>query len=304
VPVFVYPLFYGNGRKNGHIYFRLILNNWVKVAKFALLWSNKWMIDLDFQGKTAVVCGGSSGIGRAIAIELAKAGANVIVMARDEARLEEVAHLLSKKVFQQHSFVVADFSVPSFLRKTLERKFHGIAVDILINNSGGPAPGLVSFADVSEFEKAFTNHVIGSQLITQHFSESMKERRFGRVINIISTSVKEPIHGVGVSNTIRGAMAGWSKTISKELAPFGITVNNILPGSTEGDRINALIASRAQLHDSSEEEIRSTMIREIPVGRFGLPEEIANAVLFLASVSSGYINGVNLAIDGGKMASI
>ncbi len=262
------------------------------------------MIDLDFQGKTAVVCGGSSGIGKAIALEFAKANANVIIVARDEVKLEEVLSQLSKKVFQHHSYVVADFSVPSFLRKILERKFHGINVDILINNSGGPAPGLASFADVSDFERAFTNHVIGSQLLTQHFTEGMKERRFGRIINIISTSVKEPISGLGVSNTIRGAMAGWSKTISKELAPFGITVNNVLPGSTEGSRIEALISNRSAVQNKPEEDIRAAMLQDIPVGRFAKPEEIANAVLFLASNSSAYINGVNLAVDGGKMSSI
>ncbi|MBY0425864.1 MAG: SDR family NAD(P)-dependent oxidoreductase, partial [Cytophagales bacterium] len=189
------------------------------------------MINLDFQGKTAVVCGGSSGIGKAIAMEFAKANANVILLARDEAKLEAVLESLPRKVFQQHQYVVADFSVPSFLRKALERKFYGINVDILVNNSGGPTPGMASFADISDFERAFTNHVIGAQLMTQHFMGGMKEQRFGRIINIISTSVKEPIPGLGVSNTIRGAMAGWSKTISKELAPFGITVNNILPGS-------------------------------------------------------------------------
>lgn len=262
------------------------------------------MIDLDFQGKTAVVCGGSSGLGKSVAIELAKAGANVIIVARDEAKLELVLNLLPRKVYQQHSFVVADFSVPSFLRKTLERKFHGIAVDILVNNSGGPAPGLASFADVSEFEKAFTIHVVASQLLTQHFVEGMKERRFGRIINIISTSVKEPIAGLGVSNTIRGAMAGWSKTMSKELAPFGITVNNILPGSTEGSRIDALIQYRAELQSISEEDVRSAMLKDIPVGRFANPVEIANTVLFLASASTSYINGVNLPVDGGKMSSI
>jgi 3-oxoacyl-[acyl-carrier protein] reductase len=282
----------------------LIRFNRVKVIKFALLFFDLSMIDLDFQGKTAVVCGGSSGIGKAIALEFAKANANVIIVARDEVKLEEVLSQLSKKVFQHHSYVVADFSVPSFLRKILERKFHGINVDILINNSGGPAPGLASFADVSDFERAFTNHVIGSQLLTQHFTEGMKERRFGRIINIISTSVKEPISGLGVSNTIRGAMAGWSKTISKELAPFGITVNNVLPGSTEGSRIEALISNRSAVQNKPEEDIRAAMLQDIPVGRFAKPEEIANAVLFLASNSSAYINGVNLAVDGGKMSSI
>ncbi len=173
-------------------------------------------------------------------------------------------------------------------------------VHILVNNTGGPPPGTVIEARPEEFTTAFAQHLICNQILVQAVVPGMQAAGYGRIINIISTSVKQPIAGLGVSNTIRGAVASWAKTLASELAPFGITVNNVLPGMTRTQRLDSLIASKAEKTGKTIEQITQEMIREIPAGRIGMPHEFAAAVAFLASPAASYITGINLPVDGGR----
>lgn len=251
-------------------------------------------------GKTALVCGSTQGIGRAIAQEFALAGARVVLIARNESALKQTLVDLPPTESGEHSYLVADFTSPDSVRKVVEQYIAANPIDIVVNNSGGPAPGTVAAAIAESFIQAFAIHVLSSQAIQQSVVAGMKERGFGRFINIISTSVRQPIEGLGVSNTIRGAMASWSKTLSTELAPFGITVNNILPGATKTGRLDAIISRKSSESGKTLEEIEKEMTSEIPARRFAEPEEIACAALFLASSQAGYITGVNLTVDGGR----
>lgn len=257
---------------------------------------------IDLSGKNAVVCGASQGIGRAIAIEFAKCGANVVLVARNEESLRKVLRELPASKTQNHNFMVADFSQPEELRK----KMHNFAsearpVHILVNNTGGPKGGEIHKAETGEFEHAFKNHLVCNQIMVQALLAGMKRNEYGRIINIISTSVKQPIKNLGVSNTIRAAVANWSKTLSVELAPFGITVNNILPGATKTERLTSIFKARSEASGKSLEEIEKEWLAEIPAGRFAEPEEPAYAAAFLASPFAAYINGINLPVDGGRL---
>lgn len=257
---------------------------------------------IDLTGKNAVVCGASQGIGRAIAIELAKCGANVVLVARNEESLRKVLRELPAAKTQNHNFIVADFSEPEELRKKmLNFASEAKPVHILVNNTGGPKGGEIHKAETAEFEQAFRNHLICNQIMVQALLEGMKRNEYGRIINIISTSVKQPIKNLGVSNTIRAAVANWSKTLSVELAPFGITVNNILPGATKTERLNSIFKARSEASGKSLDEIENQWLAEIPAGRFAEPEEPAYAAAFLASPFASYINGINLPVDGGRL---
>jgi 3-oxoacyl-[acyl-carrier protein] reductase len=259
-------------------------------------------MQIHLTGKTALVAGSTQGIGRATAIELSKAGASIILLARNEAKLQETIQALDTSQNQQHQYLVADFSNSESLKTSLEKLQTDI--HILINNTGGPPAGQAISAQTQEFIQAFNNHLICNQILVQRVLESMKKAQYGRIINIISTSVKQPIKGLGVSNTIRGAVANWAKTLSVELAPFGITVNNVLPGATLTGRLEAIIEKTSQNKQISQEEASQEMQKEIPCGRFGTPEEIAYGVVFLASSQAAYINGTNLVIDGGRTQSL
>lgn len=256
---------------------------------------------IDLSGKTALVGGSTQGIGRAIATELANAGASIVLVARNEQSLQEVISTLSISENQKHYFVQADFSNPSQLNEKISehiKTFGGI--DILVNNTGGPKAGPVNSANIFEFEEAFKNHLICNHVLMQNCVAGMKEKKSGRIINIISTSVKQPLKGLGVSNTIRAAVANWSKTLASELAPYGITVNNILPGATATQRLQEIIRNKSQKANESQEKITSEMLNEIPAQRFATPQEIAFAAVFLASTQASYVNGINLPVDGGR----
>lgn len=261
-------------------------------------------MDLSLQGKTALVCGSTQGIGKASAIELAQLGATVILLARDEAKLKTTVKELPAPFSQPHRFVTADFDFPEQVKEAGLLAIANTSLHILVNNTGGPPAGLAIDSSPQDFLKAINAHLISSQLLVQACVPSMKKNSYGRIINIISTSVKIPIKGLGVSNTVRGAMASWSKTLSLELASFGITVNNVLPGSTKTGRIESLIQTRAQKSGRTEKEIRQEMVDEIPAGRMAEASEVAAAVAFLASPAAGYINGVSLPVDGGRTGSI
>lgn len=259
-------------------------------------------MNIDLTGKNAVVCGSSKGIGKAIALQFASSGASVILIARNEESLRNVLREMTSSKKQNHNFIVADFSEPEALRrKIINFVSENPPVHILVNNTGGPIPGEAYKAETSEYENAFRNHLVCNQIMVQAVGEGMKKEKYGRIINIISTSVKQPIRNLGVSNTIRAAVAGWAKTLSVELAPYGITVNNILPGATNTERLYSIFEARAKSSGKSLDEIKSEWVAEIPMGRFGEPEELAYAAAFLASPMAGYINGINLPVDGGRL---
>ena len=252
-------------------------------------------------GKKAVVCGSSQGIGRAIATELALLGASVTVMARSPERLESVVRELDTESGQVHGMVVADFSDQAQVKHAIDQFVNeGNSADVLINNTGGPPSGPAVEADTDEFLSAFQSHLICNHILSTALIPKMKENGFGRIINVISTSVKQPIKGLGVSNTIRGAVANWAKTLATELGGFGITVNNILPGMTRTVRLDSIIRSRSEKSGLSVEEVTKAMESEIPAGRIADSSEIAAAAAFLASPAASYINGINLPVDGGR----
>lgn len=262
-------------------------------------------MNIDLQNKTALVCGSTQGIGKASAIELAKLGANIILLARNETALSELGKQLPNTGNQKHDFISADFTKPEEVKSKVEKFIVNQGpVHILINNTGGPPAGNVSDAKIEDFLNAFNSHLICNHILAQACLPGMKASGYGRIINIVSTSVKQPIKGLGVSNTIRAAVGNWSKTLSMEVAKFGITVNNILPGATATGRLTQIIEDKAQKTGKPISEIQKEMTVEIPVGRFAEPEEIANVVAFLASPSASYINGINVPVDGGRTACL
>lgn len=261
-------------------------------------------MNLDLKGKRALVCGSTQGIGKASAVELALLGASVTLLSRNEEALRAAVRELPVSAGQKHNFLVADFSQPQSVQLVIQKFTKDHNVHILVNNTGGPPAGPALEARPEAFEQAFSAHLICNQLLVQAVVTGMKKEKFGRIINIISTSVKIPIRGLGVSNTIRGAVASWAKTLSVELAPFGITVNNVLPGATMTGRLSSIIQTKADKTGRPFEEIQSEMIAEIPAGRICEPHEVAAAVAFLASPAAGYINGINVPVDGGRTGSL
>jgi len=259
-------------------------------------------MNLDLKNKNAIVCGSTQGIGEAAAIELAKLGANITLIARNETKLSAALNKLDKSIGQTHRFVCVDFSNTDKLKSALDLlkgNYH-----ILINNTGGPAGGPIIDADINDFENAFKMHLINNQILAQKVVEGMKKECFGRIVNIISTSVKAPIPGLGVSNTIRAAVANWAKTLSIELGSHGITVNNVLPGFTNTNRLKSIISNRAEKQGNSEEEIAEIMKSTVPANRFGEANEVANAIAFLCTPAASYINGINIPVDGGRTQSL
>ena len=261
-------------------------------------------MDLNLTGKHALVCGGSEGIGRATAHELALLGADVTVLARRAEVLQQVADALPRSDAQQHGWLAADVSQIEALRAQVQALAAGKPVHILVNNTGGPPGGPIHAADAAAFVDAFQRHLLANHALVQSVLPGMQGAHWGRIVNVISTSVKEPIAGLGVSNTIRGAVASWAKTLSRELASQGITVNNVLPGYTETGRIDQIVRDRARAEGKSEEQVIAAMRAGVPAGRFAKPAETGGVIAFLCSPAAAYINGVSLAVDGGRMQSI
>jgi 3-oxoacyl-[acyl-carrier protein] reductase len=262
-------------------------------------------MDLSLSNKTALVCGSTQGIGKATAIELANLGANIVLLARNEEKLNATLADLDSTQGQIHSYLVADFSNPADLKsKILKFIQAGNKIHILINNSGGPKGGAIKDAAPEEFLLAFNQHLISSHVLVQAIYPVMKEEGYGRIINVISTSVKQPLPNLGVSNTIRGAVANWSKTLANELGGFGITVNNVLPGATNTARLQSIAQIKAEQFNETVEDVFIEMASETPLKRIAQPEEIAAAIAFLASPAAAYINGINVPVDGGRTKSL
>ncbi len=257
------------------------------------------MTERTLSHKTALVCGATKGIGHATAQALATLGARVIVLARDPSACEAIAAQLPGD--QTHLAIPLDLTQHSHLEESIRSVIqqHG-PIEILINNAGGPAPGAIRDAKISELITAFEQHLFACMLLAQLLLPGMEQKKYGRIINIISTSVKAPIPGLGVSNTVRWSVAAWAKTLSCEVANLGVTVNSVLPGATDTERLSQLIANRAQKTGKSIPDIANAMQADIPAGRFGKPEEIANVIAFLASPAASYVNGCAIPVDGGR----
>lgn len=262
-------------------------------------------MDLDLRGKHALVLGGSQGIGRASAHELALLGADVTILARTADALEVVVAALPRTHgAQRHGAVAADMNEHSELRARIEALSNGSDVHILVNNTGGPPSGPAHSATLDDFRIAFNQHLMAAQIIVQALLPGMQRSGYGRIVNVISTSVKEPIRNLGVSNTIRGAVANWSKTLAGELGGFGITVNNVLPGYTRTARLAQIIGDRVRASGKDEASIATGMLSSVPAQRFGEAAEIAAVIAFLATPAAAYVNGVNIPVDGGRTLSL
>ena len=256
------------------------------------------------QGKHALVCGASKGIGRATAQMMAKAGANVTVCARNADSLKALCEELTELGPGKHTAMTLDLEnqeaisvqIPALLKQQGP-------VHILINNAAGPPGGPLLANTLEDFEAPFKRHLHAAHTLTQLIAPGMEQEGYGRIIQIISTSVKEPIPNIGLSNTLRGAMASWAKTLSRELAPC-ITINNVLPGFTNTGRLGSLASSIQERTGKSLEEVQEGWLNQVPIERLIEPLETASAIAFLALPASGGIRGVSLAVDGGRLRSI
>ncbi len=255
--------------------------------------------------KTALVCGSTQGIGKATAIKLSSMGANLILIARDETKLKNTLAELETSEGQKHTYLVADFTKPTELKTIISDYINaGNKINILINNTGGPKGGPIIEATTDEFLNTFTQHLICNHILVQAIYPGMIESGYGRIINVISTSVKQPLPNLGVSNTIRGAVASWSKTLAGELGQYGITVNNVLPGATNTIRLQGIAEAKSEKTGESVADIFEEMAGESPMKRIAEPEEVAAAIAFLASPEASYINGINVPVDGGRTKSL
>jgi len=257
------------------------------------------------KNKYALVGGASQGLGAACANALAAAGATVIIFARTEDKLKQVVAHLPSPLQQKHSYLVIDTNHLSASKKIITQLLEQIkTIHILVNNTGGPATGPLYATSTDDLSDAFTSHLLHAHQLVQLLLPGMRAENFGRIINVLSVSIKEPIDDLGISNTIRAGMANWAKTLSRELGPWGITMNNVLPGFTNTERLDYLFTNRAEKAGLTKEEIRKNIENSIPIKRLGEPEEFAAAVCFLASPAAGFINGINLPVDGGQLRSL
>ncbi|MCU7549015.1 SDR family oxidoreductase [Chitinophagaceae bacterium LB-8] len=261
-------------------------------------------MNLSLERKNALICGSSQGIGFAIAQELALLGANCILLARNTGALEHAVQKLSTDFNQEHSYAVADFSKQEEVQVAIAQIVKQKPVHILVNNTGGPAAGPIMDAQEEDFLNAFQQHLICNHILTKAVVPGMKEEGYGRIINVISTSVKTPLQNLGVSNTIRAAVASWAKTMANELGMFNITVNNVLPGLTKTARLESLVQNTAQKRQVSTVAVEEAMKNEIPLKRFGQPSEIAAMAAFLASPAASFVSGTSIPVDGGRTGSI
>ncbi|MFT7485349.1 MAG: 3-oxoacyl-[acyl-carrier protein] reductase [Candidatus Paceibacteria bacterium] len=259
--------------------------------------------NLILEGKHALVCGASKGIGRATAKLLAARGAEVTLLARSVDALQTLKAEIEADGGKARALIM-DLEDRSTLIEGLEKlSSDAPAVNILINNTGGPPGGPLLAAEVGAMETALGRHLFASHTLVQALLPGMKSEGYGRIINVLSTSVREPIPNLGVSNLTRAAVASWAKTLSSELPP-GVTINNVLPGFTDTERLGSLGEATATRLGKSPEEVRQGWIAQIPEGRLAQPEETAEAIAFLASPAGAYIRGHSIPVDGGRLRSI
>jgi 3-oxoacyl-[acyl-carrier protein] reductase len=261
-------------------------------------------MNLSLKNKIALVGGSTQGIGKAIAMQLAQNGATVILIARNEIKLIETLLELKNTEGVIHSYLVADFSDFDNFKKIIDAFFENNIVDIIINNTGGPPAGAALDKSLDDFQTTFEMHLLANHFLAQKAFEGMKKKRWGRIINILSSTIKQPKTSMVLSNSIRAAVANWAKTLASELAPHGITVNNVLPGYIATERLNELNLFKSSMSKKDLSLIEKEMIAEIPIGRLGKPEEMAYAVAFLCSHMADYITGINLPVDGGVLKSL
>jgi len=261
-------------------------------------------MNISLVSKQAIICGSTQGIGLATAINLASLGASCTLISRNEESLIKALEKLPADHNQQHSYIIADFSDPKTVEKAITEIVQKKQIEILINNSGGPQPGEITAASAADFENAFSQHLICNHILTNAVLPGMKSSGYGRIINIISTSVKTPLPNLGVSNTIRAAVASWAKTLSNEVGQYNITVNNVLPGLTDTMRYKKLLENTAIAQNTAENSVEESLLKSIPLRRIGQAEEIGNVIAFLASPAASYITGTNIAVDGGRTPAL
>jgi 3-oxoacyl-[acyl-carrier protein] reductase len=261
-------------------------------------------VDLDLSGRHALVCGASSGIGRAAAISLAELGADITVLARRADQLNGLRPILKNAGAGETHALVADLDDRAGLKTKVSAHLEKTGpVHILLNNTGGPAPGPLLEARDEDFLKPYGRHLLASHLLTQLVVPGMKQAGYGRIVNVLSSSVREPIPGLGVSNTIRVAMASWAKTLSRELPP-GITINSILPGYIDTERLGEVALGMAKQKGTGPDAVRKGWIDATPEGRLGKAEELGAAIAFLCTPAASFIRGIVLPVDGGRLMSI
>ena len=255
--------------------------------------------------KTALICGSTQGIGKESALKIAEMGATICLIARNEDKLKDTLLELPNDCGQKHHYLVADFSKPYELKEIINNYIlEGNSISILVNNTGGPKGGPIIYAEIEEFTNTFNQHLVCNHILVQACYPGMINSGYGRIVNVISTSVKQPLPNLGVSNTIRGAVASWSKTMANELGQYGITVNNVLPGATNTIRLQGIAEAKSEKTGESIHDIFEEMAGESPMKRIAEPQEIAAAIAFLVSPEASYINGINLPVDGGRTKSL
>ena len=258
-------------------------------------------VNIDMSDKKAIVCGGSSGLGFASAYQLASLGCQVTLVSRNKNKLEKAIALLPRP--ESHKYHVCDLSVASEVNSFAEVLSQAGDTDILINNSGGPAPSLPTTVNLKSMQAAFQAHLYAGMTLSTAVVNGMKAKKYGRIIYITSVASRQPVGNLPVSNTVRCAIAGWSKTLAMEVAQYGITVNCILPGYTATNRLKELFGSASEKLGISEEDVANKVLKDIPMGRFALPEEFANVVAFFASPAASYLTGTSIPVCGGWLKS-
>ncbi|RYC52576.1 SDR family oxidoreductase [Flagellimonas olearia] len=261
-------------------------------------------MNISLKGKTALVGGSSKGIGEAIARQLAESGASVTLMARNEGKMKSIIKEMDTSSGQEHQFLVVDFSNFEIFKKTISSFFKHNDVDILVNNTQGPSAGGALEKSIEDYQQAFDLLFKSVVLTTELALKHMQKKKWGRIINVASISVKEPLNYLALSNSIRAAVVTWSKSLAYDIAQEDITANSVLTGYFDTDRIAQLNTKKAEKMGVTPEEVRSTMEEQVPMKRIGKPEEYGYLVAFLASDKAAYITGTNIPIDGGLLKSL
>ena len=262
------------------------------------------IVTIDLSGKNALVGGSSAGLGKAIAVQLAQSGASVTLMSHSEEKLQNIVDELPKDQGQEHQLLTVDFNDFEDYKKIVTAYFQENSIDILVNNTQGPSAGTALEKDVEDYQQAFDLLFKVAAFTTELALRKMRNNKWGRIINVASVSVKEPLPYLVLSNSIRAAVVTWAKSLATEVGPDQITVNSVLTGYFDTQRITDLNARKAKQQGISEDEVLKEMESKVPVRRIGKPEEYGYLVAFLASEQASYITGTQIPIDGGLLQSI